>query len=90
VEPHLDAGVRTPACDVDQVMGPATTRAFCARDLSQVDYVYVWAGGIHVNVRLDEVQLCLFVMDGALGFWAALREVPQRSPRTAPNRRSLW
>ncbi|MEO3929745.1 IS256 family transposase [Micromonosporaceae bacterium B7E4] len=90
------------------------------RDLSQVDYVYVWADGIHVNVRLDEDELCLLVIvgvradgtkelvaladgyrestgswadvlrdcarrgmrapvlavgDGALGFWAALREV---------------
>ncbi|GAA4574305.1 IS256 family transposase [Micromonospora coerulea] len=94
--------------------------AFCARDLSQVDYVYVWADGVHVNVRLDEEKLCLLVIvgvradgtkelvaladgyrestgswadllrdcarrgmrapvlavgDGALGFWAALREV---------------
>ena len=90
------------------------------RDLSQVDYVYVWADGIHVTVRLDEDKLCLLVIvgvradgskelvaladgyresagswadllrdcarrgmrapvlavgDGALGFWAALREV---------------
>jgi putative transposase len=94
--------------------------AFCHRDLSQLDYVYVWADGIHVNVRLEEDKLCLLVMvgvrvdgtkelvaladgyrestgswadllrdcarrgmrapvlavgDGALGFWAALREV---------------
>ncbi|WP_130336546.1 IS256 family transposase [Micromonospora kangleipakensis] len=94
--------------------------AFCARDLSQVDYVYVWADGVHINVRLDEDKLCLLVIvgvradgtkelvaladgyrestgswadllrdcarrgmrapmlavgDGALGFWAGLREV---------------
>jgi transposase-like protein len=94
--------------------------AWRKRDLSQVDYVYVWADGIHVNVRLDEDKLCLLVIvgvradgskelvaladgyrestgswgdllrdcarrgmrapvlavgDGALGFWAALREV---------------
>jgi transposase-like protein len=94
--------------------------AWRGRDLSLVDYVYVWADGIHVNVRLDEDKLCLLVMvgvradgskelvaltdgyresagswadvlrdcarrgmrapvlavgDGALGFWAALREV---------------
>jgi transposase-like protein len=29
-------------------------RAFQARDLSGVDYVYCWADGVHVNVRLDE------------------------------------
>jgi transposase-like protein len=95
-------------------------RAFGTRDLSGVDYVYLWADGVHLNVRLDEEKLCLLVMigvrvdgtkelialaegyrestgswadllrdckrrgmrapvlavgDGALGFWAALREV---------------
>jgi transposase-like protein len=95
-------------------------QAFAARDLSNVDYVYLWADGIHVNIRLEEHKLCLLVMigvradgrkelialadgyresgeswadllrdcarrgmrapvlavgDGALGFWAALREV---------------
>lgn len=94
--------------------------AFCGRDLGSVDYVYVWADGIHVNIRLEEDKLCLLVVvgvradgskelvaladgyrestgswadllrdchrrgmrapvlavgDGALGFWAALREV---------------
>src|SRR4051794_7468603 len=34
------------------------------RDLSSVDYVYVWADGIHVNVRLDEDKLCLLVVVG--------------------------
>jgi transposase-like protein len=98
----------------------AEQRAFAARDLSAVDYVYLWADGVHVNVRLQEHKLCLLVMigvradgrkelvaladgyresteswadllrdckrrgmrapvlaigDGALGFWAALREV---------------
>jgi transposase-like protein len=96
------------------------TRRFADRDLSKVDYVYLWADGVHLNVRLDEEKLCLLVMigvrvdgtkelvaladgyrestgswadllrdckrrgmrapalavgDGALGFWAALREV---------------
>ena len=95
-------------------------KVFGERDLSTVDYVYVWVDGIHVNIRLDEEKLCLLVMigvrvdgtkelialaegyrestgswadllrdcarrgmrapvlavgDGALGFWAALREV---------------
>jgi len=94
--------------------------AFTRRDLSGVDYVYVWADGVHVNVRLEQDKLCLLVIvgvradgskelvgladgyrestgswadllrncarrgmrapvlavgDGALGFWAALREV---------------
>ena len=95
-------------------------KVFNDRDLSCVDYVYLWVDGIHVNVRLEEEKLCVLVMigvradgrkelvaltdgyrestgswadllrdvkrrgmrapvlavgDGALGFWAALREV---------------
>ena len=91
------------------------------RDLSAKRYVYLWADGLHVNVRLDEQRSCILVLmgadehgnkelvavsdgyrestaawrellldlrrrglteaprlataDGALGFWAALREV---------------
>jgi transposase-like protein len=37
-------------------------KAFGARDLSGVDYVYVWADGIHVNVRLEQERLCLLVL----------------------------
>jgi hypothetical protein len=103
-------------------------QVFACRDLSTVDYVYLWADGIHVNIRLEEAKLCLLVMvgvradgrkelvamadgyresegswadllrdcarrgmrapvlaagDGALGFWAALREV---FPATAEQR----
>lgn len=39
-------------------------KAFQGRDLSGVDYVYVWADGIHVNVRLEEARLCLLVLIG--------------------------
>jgi len=39
-------------------------QAFCRRDLSGVDYVYVWADGIHVRVRLEEAKLCLLVLVG--------------------------
>jgi transposase-like protein len=103
-------------------------KTFGNRDLSAVDYVYVWADGIHANIRLDEEKLCLLVMvgvrvdgtkelialadgyrestgswadllrdckrrgmrapvlaagDGALGFWAGMREVfpTTREPR---------
>lgn len=98
----------------------AEYRAFRERDLSDRDYVYVWADGVHFNIRLEEDRLCTLVLigvrpdgtkeliavedgyresteswltvlrdldrrgmsapvlavgDGALGFWAALREV---------------
>ena len=42
----------------------AEQRAFADRDLSGVDYVYLWADGIHVNIRLEEHKLCLLVMIG--------------------------
>jgi transposase-like protein len=42
----------------------AEQRAFSERDLSTVDYVYLWADGIHVNIRLEEHKLCLLVMIG--------------------------
>jgi len=39
-------------------------RAFATRNLSGVDYVYLWVDGIHVNIRLEEHELCLLVMIG--------------------------
>ncbi len=99
----------------------AEREAFKVRDLSGVDYVYVWVDGIHFSVRLgSDDRLCVLVMvgvrtdgtkelvaiadgyresteswaellrdakrrgmrapvlaigDGALGFWAAVRDV---------------
>ena len=38
--------------------------AFMRRDLSKVDYVYVWADGIHFNIRLEEERLCTLVVVG--------------------------
>ena len=38
------------------------------RDLSGEEYVYVWADGIHVNVRLEDEgnqKQCLLVLMGA-------------------------
>lgn len=111
------------AANISRQMGVWETEieAWRKRDLSEVDYVYVWADGVHVNVRLGEQdRLCLLVMigvrpdgtkelicvedgyresteswaavlrdlkrrgmrapalavgDGALGFWAAVRDV---------------
>jgi transposase-like protein len=39
-------------------------RSFAARDLREVDFVYLWADGIHVNIRLEEHKLCLLVLIG--------------------------
>jgi hypothetical protein len=38
--------------------------AFHQRDLSQVDYVYLWADGIHFNIRLEQDRLCCLVLIG--------------------------
>jgi putative transposase len=98
----------------------ADYQAFAGRDLTDRDYVYVWADGVHFRVRLEQARLCCLVIvgvrvdgtkelvavadgeresteswaellrdlrrrgmrapmvavgDGALGLWAALRDV---------------
>jgi putative transposase len=37
---------------------------FARRSLADRDYVYVWADGVHFNVRLDEHRLCALVIVG--------------------------
>jgi putative transposase len=39
-------------------------KSFGQRDLSGTDYVYLWADGIHLKVRLEQEKLCLLVMIG--------------------------
>jgi putative transposase len=39
-------------------------RAFAARSLAEVDYVYLWVDGIHLKVRLEQHKVCLLVMIG--------------------------
>ena len=39
--------------------------AWSQRSLADKQYVYVWADGIHCNVRLEEDRLCLLVLIGA-------------------------
>lgn len=38
--------------------------AFGERDLSATDYVYVWADGIHLRIRLTEAKSCVLVLMG--------------------------
>ena len=42
----------------------AEQRSFAAGELSGVGYVYLWADGDHVNIRLEEHKLCLLVLLG--------------------------
>src|SRR5436309_11743639 len=106
----------------------AEYEAFRQRDLTERDYIYLWADGVHFTIRLEEERLCTLVVigvrpdgtkevvaledgyresaeswrtllrdlkrrglrapvlaigDGALGFWAAVRDV---WPETAEQR----
>src|SRR4051795_4891056 len=58
------AGLSAPVITKLTETWKAEQRAFAGRDLSGVDYVYLWADGIHVNIRLEEHKLCLLVMIG--------------------------
>jgi transposase-like protein len=47
----------------------AELERWCQRDLTDVDYVYIWVDGVYVNVRLPDAdgaqdRLCLLVMVG--------------------------
>jgi len=58
------AGLSAPVITKLTETWKAEQRTFSTRDLSGVDYVYLWADGIHVNIRLEEHKLCLLVMIG--------------------------
>jgi transposase-like protein len=58
------AGLSAPVITKLTETWKAEQRAYAARELSEVDYVYLWADGIHVNVRLEEHKLCLLVVIG--------------------------
>jgi transposase-like protein len=58
------AGLSAPVITKLTETWKAEQRSFSQRDLSGVDYVYLWADGIHVNVRLEEHKLCLLVLIG--------------------------
>ncbi|MET9683815.1 IS256 family transposase [Streptomyces coeruleorubidus] len=42
----------------------ADHRAFMDRDLSAADYIYVWADGVHLRIRLEEAKAAVLVMVG--------------------------
>ncbi|MFE9446569.1 IS256 family transposase [Streptomyces sp. NPDC006602] len=42
----------------------ADHRAFMDRDLSATDYVYVWADGVHLRIRLEEAKAAVLVLMG--------------------------
>ena len=122
LEAFFGSGAGLSAAAVGRLLAAwqADYQAFCQRDLSERDYVYMWADGVHFRVRLEQVRLCCLVIvgvradgtkelvavadgerestdswaellrdlrrrgmrepvvavgDGALGLWAALRDV---------------
>jgi transposase-like protein len=42
----------------------AELAGFRQRDLSSVDYIYLWADGVHFNIRLEHERLCCLVLIG--------------------------
>ncbi|WP_405678691.1 IS256 family transposase [Streptomyces sp. NBC_01511] len=42
----------------------ADHKAFMDRDLSATDYIYVWADGVHLRIRLEEAKAAVLVMVG--------------------------
>ena len=67
------AGLSAPVITRLTETWKAEQRTFAARDLSGVDYVYLWADGIHVNIRLTERATS-----------AELSHPPARISRTRP------
>ena len=45
--------------------GRANTRSGAKRSLKGKQYVYVWADGVHFNIRLEEDRQCILVLMGA-------------------------
>jgi putative transposase len=46
------------------VQWQADHTAFMDRDLSATDYVYVWADGVHLRIRLEEAKAAVLVLMG--------------------------
>jgi putative transposase len=64
-----DAGLSASTVQRLTVAWQAEHETWAGRDLCDVDYVYVWADGVHVNVRLPDAdgaqdRLCLLVIEG--------------------------
>jgi putative transposase len=58
------AGLSAPVITRLVAAWQAEYQAFCQRDLSDRDYVYCWADGVHFRVRLEQARLCCLVIVG--------------------------
>jgi transposase-like protein len=61
---HRSAGLSPATVTRLTQQWQADHAAFMDRDLAEVDYVYMWADGIHLNVRLEEAKACVPVLIG--------------------------
>jgi transposase-like protein len=67
------------------MVGSTSAKARQKRDLSAKRYVYVWAGGIYLQARLEDEKQCILVLIGAtlegrkelIGFTDGVRESAQ-------------
>jgi transposase-like protein len=66
LEQFLGSAHGLSATTITRLTGQWTddSRAFAARSLAEVDYVYLWVDGIHLKVRLEQDKVCLLVMIG--------------------------
>src|SRR6201997_2638511 len=66
LEQFLGTGAGLSASAITRLTGQwqDEAKSFQQRELSGVDYVYLWVDGIHPKVRLDQEKLCLLVMIG--------------------------
>jgi putative transposase len=58
------AGLSAPVITRLVAAWQADYQVFCQRDLSDRDYVYCWADGVHFRVRLEQARLCCLVIVG--------------------------
>jgi hypothetical protein len=66
LEGFFGSGAGLSAAAVGRLLGrwQADYQAFCQRDLSDRDDVYVWADGVYFRVRLEQARLCCLVIVG--------------------------
>src|ERR687898_1953638 len=66
LEAFFGSAAGLSAAGVGRLLGAwqADYQAFTSRDLTDRDYVYIWADGVHFRVRLEQARLCCLVIVG--------------------------
>src|ERR671912_2282505 len=66
LEAFFGSGAGLSAAAVGRLLAAWQTdhEVFSRRDLTDRDYVYVWADGVHFRVRLEQARLCCLVLVG--------------------------